>query len=58
MAPPKKQRFLRPGADLEAKRAKEKQSIEECGKLDLNDSPDIAESTRAQRERLMMNWKE
>jgi hypothetical protein len=54
MPPLRKQRFLRPSADLEAKREREKKSIEECVQLDLDDSPDIAKSTKAQRERIMM----
>jgi hypothetical protein len=58
MAPQKRRRFLRPGDDLEAKRAREEKSIEECARLDLDDSPDIAESTEKRRKGLMMEWKE
>jgi len=58
MPPPRKGRFLRPGDDLEAKRAREEKSIEECAQLDLDDSPNIAESTEERRKALMMEWKE
>jgi len=58
MSPSRRQRFLRPGDDLEAKRAREEESIEECARLDLNDNPDIAESTEKRRKALMKEWKE
>jgi hypothetical protein len=58
MPPQRRRRFLRSGDDLEAKRAKEEKSIEECARLDLDDSPDIAESTEKRRRGLMMEWKE
>jgi hypothetical protein len=58
MAPRRRRRFLGFGDDLEAKRAREAQSIEECARLDLDDSPDIAESTEKRRKGLMMEWKE
>jgi hypothetical protein len=58
MAPQKRRRFLEFGGDLEAKRVTEERSIEECARLDLDDSPDIAESTEKRREGLMTEWKE
>jgi hypothetical protein len=58
MAPRRKQRFLGFGDDLEAKKTREAQSIEECARLDLDDSPDIAESTEKRRKGLMTEWKE
>jgi hypothetical protein len=56
MPPPRKRRFLRPGDDLEAKMLREEKSIEECTRLDLDDSPDIAESTEMRRKGLMMEY--
>jgi hypothetical protein len=58
MAPRRRRRFLGFGDDLEAKRAREAQSIEECARLDLDDSPDIVESTEKWSKGLMMEWKE
>jgi hypothetical protein len=58
MAPRRRRRFVRSGDDLEAKRAREEKSIEECARLDLDDSPDIAESTEKRRKGLMVEWKE
>jgi hypothetical protein len=50
MPPPKRQRFLKTSDYLEAKRAREEKSIEECARLDLDDSPDIADSNEKRRE--------
>jgi hypothetical protein len=58
MPPPRKRRFLQPDDDLEAKRAREEMTIEECARLDLDESPDIAESIEEHRKALMMEWKE
>ena len=58
MPPLRRRRFLRPGDDLEAKRAREEKFIKECAQLGLDDSPDIAESTEKRRKGLMMEWKE
>lgn len=56
--PAPRRRFVKPGDDLEAKKAREEKSIEECGQLALDDSPDITGETEKLRERLMMEWKE
>jgi hypothetical protein len=57
MAPPKRQRFLKSGDDLEAKRVREEKSVQECALLDLDDSPDIAASNKERRKGFMMEWK-
>ena len=59
MAPQRKRRFHASNdAALEAMRAREEQSIAECAELDLDDSPEIAESTKLRRQALMSEWKE
>jgi hypothetical protein len=57
MAPPKRQRFLKSGDDLEAKRVREEKSVQECALLDLDDSPDITASNKERRKGFMMEWK-
>jgi hypothetical protein len=58
MPPQRRRRFLGSGDDLEAKKAREEKSIEECARLGLDDSPDVAESTEKRCKGLMTEWKE
>jgi hypothetical protein len=53
IAPQKRRRFLKFGGDLEAKRVTEERSIKEYTRLDLNDTPNIAELTEKRREGLI-----
>lgn len=58
MAPQRRRGFCAAGDNLEAKRAREEKSLAECGRLALDDSPEVAESTEKLRKGLVMEWNE
>jgi hypothetical protein len=57
IALPRKRRFLRED-NLKAKKAREEKVIKEYGQKPLNNSLNIAETTKQCRERLIIEWTE